>query len=157
MLKFSPARRTILGFALGWAGFGFWCRGAAVASDATVPVEQLHAGLVTIMKAGRTTSFRQRYETIGPIVSRTFDLDVILRQVIGSRWTLLPADQQTTLADAFRRYTVASYVANFDAYSGEQFEVAPTVRTIGPDRVVSTRIVTAAGKAHALDYVMRQE
>ena len=147
MSKFSPARRTVLGFALGWAGLSVWCGGPAVASEATEPVEQLHAGLVAIMKAGRATSFRQRYEMIAPIVSRTFDLDVILRQVIGPRWALMPADQQSALAEAFRRYTVASYVANFNAYSGERFEVAPAVRTVGPDRIVSTRILTAAGKA----------
>jgi phospholipid transport system substrate-binding protein len=157
MSKFSPARRTVLGFALGWAGLNFWYGGPAVASEATGPVEQLHAGLIAIMKAGRAISFRQRYEMIAPIIGRTFDLDMILQQVIGPRWALLPADQQTALADAFQRYTAVSYVANFDAYSGERFEVAPAVRTVGPDRVVSTRIVTTAGKAHALDYVMRQE
>ena len=157
MSKFSPARRTVLGLALGWASLNFCCCGPAVASEAMGPVEQLHAGLIAIMKAGHAISFRQRYEMIAPIIGQTFDLDMILRQVNGSRWALLPADQQTALADAFRRYTVASYVANFDAYSGERFEVAPAVRTVGPDQVVSTRIVTAAGKAHALDYVMRQE
>ena len=33
----------------------------------------------------------------------------------------------------------------------------PAVRAVGSDRVVATRIVSASGKAHALDYVMRQE
>ena len=64
MSKFSPARRIVLGFALGWAGLNFWYGGPAVASEATGPVEQLHAGLIAIMKAGRAISFRQRYEMI---------------------------------------------------------------------------------------------
>jgi phospholipid transport system substrate-binding protein len=153
-----PDRRTLLRLALGSAaavalGFGR----AAVASEVTGPVEQLHAGLMAMMKAGRTTPFRQRYEMIAPVVSRTFDLDTILRQAIGPRWASLPTDQQAALAEVFRRYTIASYVANFDGYSGERFEVVPVVRAVGGDRVVETRIVTASGTAHVLEYVMRQE
>jgi len=109
------------------------------------------------MKAGKSVSFRQRYDMIAPIVIRTFDLDKILRQAIGPRWVLLRSDEQAALADAFRRFTIASYVANFDSYSGERFEVTPVVRTVGVDRVVETRITTAPGKVHALDYLMRQE
>jgi phospholipid transport system substrate-binding protein len=133
-----------------------WGRPAA-ASEITAPVEQLHAGLITIMKAGKTVSFRQRYEAIAPVIGRTFDLEAILRQVVGPRWTKLPADQQAALADAFRRYTIASYVANFDTYSGQLFDTAPVVRAVGNDRVVETRIASPGGRAHAMDYVMRQE
>jgi len=133
-----------------------WGRPAS-ASDITAPVEQLHAGLMSIMKAGKTASFRQRYETIAPVIGQIFDLETILRQVVGPRWPSLPADQQAALADAFRRYTIASYVANFDTYSGQSFDTGPVVRPVGNDRVVETRIASAGGKVHALDYVMRQE
>jgi phospholipid transport system substrate-binding protein len=122
----------------------------------TAPVEQLHAGLIEIMKAGKTVSFRQRYDKIAPVIGRTFDLDVIVRQVVGPRWAALPPDQQAALEDAFRRYTVASYVSNFEDYSGERFEVLPGVTAVGNDRVVTTRIVTASGQAHVLAYVVRQ-
>jgi hypothetical protein len=94
------------------------------------------------MKAGKTVSFRQRYETIAPVIGRTFDLEAILRQVVGPRWPSLPADQQAALADAFRRYTIASYVANFDSYSGQRFDTAPVVRAVGNDRVVETRFAS---------------
>jgi phospholipid transport system substrate-binding protein len=112
---------------------------------------------MSIMKAGKTASFRQRYETIAPVIGHTFDLDAILRQVVGPRWALLPADQQAALADAFRRYTIASYVANFDTYSGQRFDIAPSVKAVGNDRVVETRIASPGDRVHALDYVMRQE
>ena len=153
----SPDRRTLMRLALGSAALAVGWSRAAVASEPTGPVEQLHAGLIAIMKAGKTASFRQRYDMIAPVVSRSFDLDTILRQTIGRRWTLLPADQQAALGDAFRRYTIASYVANFDSYSDERFEVAPVARIVGSDRLVETRIATASGKVHAMDYLMRQE
>jgi phospholipid transport system substrate-binding protein len=129
---------------------------AAIASETTAPVEQLHAGLIEIMKAGKSASFRQRYDKIAPVIGRTFDLEAIVRQVIGLRWTSLPAEQQAALTDAFQRYTIASYVANFDGYYGERFELLPTITAVGNDRVVQTRIVSPSGPAHALAYVMRQ-
>jgi phospholipid transport system substrate-binding protein len=141
---------VIIAVAVGWGR-------AAAASEITAPVEQLHAGLMSIMKAGKTASFRQRYEAIAPVIGQTFDLGVILRQVVGPRWASLPADQQAALADAFRRYTIASYVANFDTYSGQRFDTEPSVRAVGNDRVVETRIASPGGRVHALDYVMRHE
>jgi len=91
------------------------------------------------------------------VIGRTFDLEAILRQVVGPRWPSLPADQQAALADAFRRYTIASYVANFDSYSGQRFDTAPVVRAVGNDRVVETRFASPGDRVHAMDYVMRQE
>lgn len=153
----SLDRRTLVRLALGSAALSLGSVRAVAASEVTGPVEQLHAGLSAIMKAGRAASFRQRYEMIAPVIGRTFDLDTILRQAVGPRWASLPADQRAALEDAFRRYTAASYVANFDSDAGQRFEVVPAVRPVGSDRVVETRIVTASGRMHALDYVMRQE
>jgi phospholipid transport system substrate-binding protein len=157
MIPTAPDRRTLFWIALGLPALTIGWSRAATASEVTGPVEQLHTGLIAIMKAGKSAPFRYRYEMIAPVVSRTFDLDAILRQAVGPRWATLPPDQQAALADAFRRFTIASYVANFDNYSGQRFEVTPLVRPIGGDRVVETRISTVSGKAHVLDYVMRQE
>ena len=153
----SPSRRRLLWLALASATLSLGLGRAAAASEITAPVEQLHAGLIAIMKAGKTVPFRQRYDMIAPLIGRTFDLEVILRQVIGPRWASLPPEQQAALGDAFRRYTVTSYVANFDSYFGQHFEVVPAVRAVGSDRVVETRIASASGQAHLLDYVMRLE
>jgi phospholipid transport system substrate-binding protein len=150
----APDRRAVVQLALCWTVLG--TAPAALASEMTAPVEQLHSGLIEIMKAGKTAPFRQRYDKIAPVIGRTFDLDVIVRQVVGPRWAALPPDQQAALGDAFRRYTIASYVSNFDDYSGERFEVLPGVASVGNDRVVKTQIVTASGQAHVLAYVMRQ-
>ena len=153
----SSGRRVLLRLMLVTIAVAVGWGRPASASDITAPVEQLHAGLMSIMKAGKTASFRQRYETIAPVIGQIFDLETILRQVVGPRWPSLLADQQAALADAFRRYTIASYVANFDTYSGQSFDTGPVVRPVGNDRVVETRIASAGGKVHALDYVMRQE
>ena len=151
-----PDRRTVLRHALFLITAFLGVGSPAIASEMTAPIEQLHAGLIEIMKAGKAAPFGQRYDKIAPVIGRTFDLEAIVGQVVGPRWAALPPDQQAALADAFQRYTIASYVSNFDAYSGERFEVLPGVTAVGNDRVVKTQIVTAFGQAHVLAYVMRQ-
>src|SRR6516162_9106748 len=131
-----PDSRALLRLALASIALAFGLSRAAVASEVTTPVEQLHAGLMAIMQAGKTAPFRQ---------------------VIGPRLAVLPPDQRAAVGDAFRRYTIASYVANFDTYSGQRFEVAPVVRAAGSDRVVKTQVAAASGQGYVLDYVMRQE
>ena len=149
-------RRMLLRLALCGAAVVLGLPRAAIASETTAPVEQLHAGLIDIMKAGKSASFRHRYDKIAPVIGGTFDLEAIVRQVVGLRWASLPAEQQASLTDAFRRYTIASYVANFDGYYGERFELLPTITPVGNDRVVQTRIVSPSGQGHMLAYVMRQ-
>jgi phospholipid transport system substrate-binding protein len=152
----GPDRRTFLRHALYVTAALLGAGSPAIGSEMTAPIEQLHSGLIEIMKAGKAVPFRQRYDKIAPVIGRTFDLEVIVRQVVGPRWATLPPDQQGALGEAFRRYTIASYVSNFDDYSGERFEVLPSVTAVGDDRVVKTQIVTASGQAHVLAYVMRQ-
>ena len=148
-----PDSRALLRLALASIALALGLGRAAVASEVTTPVEQLHAGLMAIMKAGKTAPFQQRYDMIAPVIGRTFDLEVILRGVIGPRLAALLPDQRAAVGDAFRRYTIASYVANFDTYSGQRFEVAPVVRAAGSDRVVETQIAAVSGQGYVLDYV----
>ena len=80
----------------------------------------------------------------------------MLAASIGPSWNALPDDQKTSLRAAFRRYTVASYAANFDSYTGQTFQIAPAVRNIGDaGLIVQTRIVPTDGPTTQLDYVMR--
>jgi phospholipid transport system substrate-binding protein len=91
-----------------------------------------------------------------PVIDSVFDLDAILRQSVGSAWASMPPDQQDSLRQAFRRYTVSSYVNSFDSFNGQKFTVDPQTRPVGNnEQVVNTRITSASGEAHALDYVMR--
>jgi phospholipid transport system substrate-binding protein len=120
------------------------------------PVNQLVQGLLRVMKAGHSASFTERSNMLGPVIDQTFDLATILRESVGFTWQSLPADQQAALEQAFRRYTVSSYVNSFDDYNGQRFQVNPETRTVGDDEVVRTKIIPASGDGHTLDYVMRQ-
>jgi phospholipid transport system substrate-binding protein len=119
------------------------------------PIQQLTDGLLQIMKAGPATPFQDRFDMLAPVIDQVFDLDAILRQSIGSTWDSLPPSQQDTLRPAFRRYTVASYVNNFDHFNGQRFTVEPQTRPVGNgEQVVRSRITPLSGNSHVLDYVM---
>jgi len=124
--------------------------------DAAAPVAALNAGLIQAMRSGKATPFPQRFAALSPVVDRAFDLAATLQAVVGPRWAGLPPAQQSQLLDVFRRYTVASYVANFDSFGGEKLEVLPDSRSIGADQVVATQIVPAGGTPTRIDYVMRR-
>jgi phospholipid transport system substrate-binding protein len=128
---------------------------AKATSDVILPVQQLVDGLLRVMKAGSGIPFRERFATLQPVIDETFDLATILQESIGSSWAAIPADQQSMLTEAFRRYTVASYVNSFDAYNGQRFDINPETRAVGSEQVVQTRIVPRQGDSHQLDYVMR--
>jgi phospholipid transport system substrate-binding protein len=69
----------------------------------------------------------------------------------------MSADQQAALQQAFRRYTIANFAANFDSYSGETIQVNPEPRSLpNGDEIVTTKIIPTSGSPTTLAYVMRQ-
>jgi phospholipid transport system substrate-binding protein len=121
----------------------------------TRPVAALNAGLLAEMKTGRAVPFATRYAQLEPLIDRVFDLPAILQSAIGPpHWQALTPEEQTQLLDAFRRYTVSTYVANFDKFGGESFVILPDRRNIAEVTVVPTQIVPATGKPARIDYVL---
>jgi phospholipid transport system substrate-binding protein len=125
------------------------------ADTLTAPIDQLDAGLMTAMKNG-ATPFPQRYAALAPIVDSTFNLQQILQTTIGLKWASIPADKQKALLAAFRAFTIASYISNFDSDSGTTFRILPETRAVGADKVVESEIVPKDGDPTRMDYVMRQ-
>jgi phospholipid transport system substrate-binding protein len=121
------------------------------------PIQQLVAALVQVMKAGMGTPFQQRFNMLAPVIDKTFDLPAILQESVGAAaWANLAPGQQAMLLEAFRRYTVATYVNSFNQFDGQHFEVSPDTRAVGSEQIVKTKIIPRTGENHELDYVMRE-
>jgi len=131
---------------------------AADTRGAAAPVAQLDNALLAVMKAGsRGASFAARYAALRPVIERVFDLESVLAASVGFSWPTLSAPQKRALMAAFSRYTVATYIANFDSYNGQNFEVIPGVREVGNGEiVVRTRLHRRDRSPVMLAYVMRQ-
>lgn len=144
------ARRALL--------LGLVVPSVAVAQEAGPrgPIAGLNAALQQVMKAGRGTPFAARAATLRPAVERAFDLPAILAASVGPRFAAFAEAAKAELLEAFTVFTVATWVANFDADAGERFELVQETRALGQDQVVTSRIVPASGEATRLDYVMRQ-
>jgi len=126
-------------------------------ADATAPIRRLEDALLIAMKSGAQTPFPRRFATLAPVVDETFDLGAVLQASIGPRWSMLTPDQTASLQVAFRRYTVSSYVSNFDSYSGQTFRIEPNVRSVGSGEVVvQSHLVPKDGAPKELSYVMKQ-
>ncbi len=142
------------------ACFGFAMAHAAMAQaavpEAAAPIAALDQALETAMHEGKTTPFAQRYATLAPVVQQAFDLDTVLETSIGPRWQSFSPAEQQDIRSEFLKFTIASYVSNFNAFSGERFEISPDTRAIGTEQVVSTRIIPTSGDTARIDYVMRQ-
>lgn len=140
-------------------GAGVLLAPVAQAADlpaAALSVQHFNAGLLRVMKAGRTTSFADRLRMLTPVVEQSFDLPLILRRSVGSQWSKFADGAKASLLAAFEAFTVATWVDNFDNFDGEVFEIAPELRQVGQEMVVQTRIVPTTGDATRLDYVMRE-
>jgi phospholipid transport system substrate-binding protein len=156
----STGRRAVL--RAGWLGLAaaVLVTGRSRAQDGADPaggVEAFSNALLGSMRAGPGMSFTQRFAMLAPAVDRALDLDVILRTSVGLQWAGMSADQQAALQQAFRRYTIANFAANFDTYAGETIRVNPEPRSLpNGDEIVTTRIIPTSGSPTTLAYVMRQ-
>jgi len=153
-------RRSLMGAAILAAAAPLFAKAAfadAAPAGADATVQRFNDALLAALKAGKPAGFQGRYAILAPAVEQAFDLPSVLALSVGPRWASLSPDQQTRLLDAFRRYTVASYVANFDNYTGQTFSVSPDARSLGAGKVVvQSRIASASGSPTDLGYVMQQ-
>jgi len=136
-----------------------WRSASAAATDsaaAIAPIQRFANALLAAMKAGSGTPFAERYGALAPVIEQVFNLEAVLAASVGLSWETLPAAQKPELMKAFRRYTVATYAANFSSYNGQSFQVLPTTREVGNGEVVvQTKLLRADRSSVELDYVMR--
>ncbi|MBV9735655.1 MAG: ABC transporter substrate-binding protein [Acidisphaera sp.] len=131
----------------------------ALAQDAAAeqaPIRKLDDAILDVMKAGRQRPFRERYKSLEPALTQAIDIAAVLQGAVGLAWSSIPPAQQGALTAEFQRFTVATYVANFDSFSGERFELDKQLRAVGAEQVVQTRLVRPSGETTRIDYVMRQ-
>lgn len=153
------ARRALLRFTFAALASLALGPGQARAADAAVlaPIRALNEALSAVIKSGKATPFPERFDTLAPVVQRSFDLPTILRLVVGPRFAAFPPEAQEALLKEFHRFTVASYVVNFDGSSGERLQTLPGTRQVGDEQVVQSRIVFPKDDPVRIDYVMRNE
>jgi phospholipid transport system substrate-binding protein len=146
-------RAALLSAATAWTPL---VRPATAEPSVDQRLRELYVALDAIMRAGHIKPFAERFDALAPVVDRVFDLETVRKVSVGLRWDSMDAGNRGSLLRAYRRFTIATYVANFNKYNGEPFQILPGSRDSGSDRIVETEIVTG-GDHLRLDYVMRDD
>jgi phospholipid transport system substrate-binding protein len=149
----KTSRRSLLSLGLLLAALPAAAQTAA--DPAAQQIEQLHAVLLQAMHQAQQLGVEGRARLLAPAVEQAFDLPGMTRTAVGSRWSSFSAEEQRTVAEAFRRYTVASYAHNFNGFSGQSF-TTNRVEAQGEDKVVITTLNNPGGDPVNLTYRMRQ-
>ncbi|MFC7553897.1 ABC transporter substrate-binding protein [Pseudoroseomonas wenyumeiae] len=125
------------------------------ADPAAQPVEQLHAALLQAMQQAQSLGVEGRAKLLTAPVEQAFDLPGMARTAVGARWSGFTPEEQKAVAEAFRRYTIASYARNFSGFSGQSF-TTNRVEPQGEDKVVITTLNNPGGAPVNLTYRLRQ-
>ena len=126
---------------------------AADKNNAADTVETLHATLLEVMQNATDLGYGGRVEKLNPVLNETFDFTTIARIVTGQHWKTLDTDKQQRFVDTFGRLSAATYAANFNGFSGEQFKTLNVDEKRGR-YIVRTVIVKGDGEEVSLDYVV---
>ncbi|MDB5413193.1 MAG: hopanoid biosynthesis protein HpnM [Rubritepida sp.] len=125
--------------------------GAAIAA-----VERFHAALLAVMQDAPRLGARGRFDRLVPVMTRTFDLAAMTRIASGGSWVGFTGTDQTALVDAFTRWSIATYAARFDGYSGETFVTNGTQALANGDILVRTTLTRSGNQEPvALSYLLR--
>lgn len=131
---------------------------AAVAAPdpAAAQIERLDNALLDAMKSGKTVGITERSRKLAPVIESVFDLRAMTAFAVGPAWAGFSADQRQATIAAFTRLTIASYASNFHSFSGERFEIDPTVVPRGSEKIVQTHLQTPQKAPVSLVYRMHQ-
>ena len=126
------------------------------AGEISGPVDKLHATLLTVMKQANTQDITARFQTLRPVLASSFDMRLMTALSTGSYWSKAADDAKLRLVAAFQRFSVATYAARFDGWSGQSFETLGIQDGPRGTRLVRTRINRPQKDPVPLSYVVRK-
>ena len=119
-------------------------------------VRDFYDTLLATMKDGPTLGFAGRVDRLAPVITKSFDLPLMTRIAAGAQWASIASDDQHHLVDAFSRFSIASYAANFDSYDNERFEILGELPIQnGTGTIVETRLIPSKGDPVQMNYLLR--
>lgn len=129
---------------------------AAPASPSSI-VGKFHDHLLSVMKEAESLSVNDRFHRLSNPIDQAFDLWRMIRVASSPQWKSASESEQRQLFDTFRRLSIATYAAQFDGFSGQEFKTVS--ERPGPQKtvLVATKIVNSDGTDVGLTYVMKNK
>ncbi|SEH57309.1 ABC transporter substrate-binding protein [Magnetospirillum fulvum] len=129
----------------------------ARAGEAEAVIHAFNDRLLEVMKTGPKLGFKGRVEKLRPAVTAAYDMAAMTRATLGTAAAKLSPDEAARLAEAYTRFSVATYAAQFEEWNGEQFEVGTARDSTQGAVIVPSKIVPKTGEPVAIDYLLREE
>lgn len=128
----------------------------AIADDSAADevVARLESTLIENMKAGDSTSFDERFETLRPLLEEIMAIERMGRFLFGRDWASFEPAQREQFTQAFLDLSAATYAGQFNEFGGERFDPVEVVEQAEDRVVVKRRLTTGSGRKVAFDYLM---
>jgi phospholipid transport system substrate-binding protein len=123
--------------------------------DARALIEDFHGALLKVMKEAKELGVKGRYAKLEPAVARHFDIPLMVALATGNHWRSAEPAARKRLAQAFRRFSAATYASRFSGFSGQSFETLDDRDGPRKTRLVRTQIRRPDDPAVSLTYVTR--
>lgn len=118
-------------------------------------IQKLNATFIEVMKNAATLGYDGRYAALEPVLTDAYDFPEMTRVSSGRYWRDLTDPQKQQLIEMFKAYSLATYAARFDGFSGERFEVLDENPAPANSIRVNNQIVQANGEPIRIDYLLR--
>jgi len=119
-------------------------------------VEQLHTILLRVMQTADSIKFSERYSTLEPVITESFDTPVIAKVILSRYWKELTPQQHEDFIHLFNQQTIATYTSRFDSFNDDVFRTI-SVKQLKKGRIlVRTEIRSNGDDPVKLDYLMHK-
>lgn len=122
----------------------------------TAVVRQFDDALLAVLKEGDQLGYAGRYQRLRAVMQETFDLDFMAEKVLGKHWDTLSDADRRRWREVFGEFTVANYAANFDKFTGQQFEIRGEEPSASGSVLVKTLVKTPGREDVDLTYRLHQ-
>jgi phospholipid transport system substrate-binding protein len=133
------------------------CGSARAESDPRAAIQELSDRLIDVMKHGPALGFNGRKEKLQPVIASVYDMVAMTRTTLGVAGGKLSPEDAQKVADAYTRFSVATYADQFAAWNGERFEVDQPRAAANGMMLVPTRLIPGSGDPISIDYLMKED
>ena len=119
-------------------------------------IKDFNSMLLHVMKHAKSLDYIGRYETLKPVLIKTFDFSFMIKYAVGQPWKTLQTEPKQKLIEAFTDFTIATYADRFNGYSGEKIKTKNQQDGPRGTKLIKTELVKKDGSVIKFNYLLRK-
>lgn len=126
------------------------------AAGARQAVDRLNGVLIEVMKNAKPLGYQGRYSKLEPVVKQTHEFEAIAQIALGTYWKDLNDDQKKAFVEKLTDLSVATYAAQFNSYSGEEFKYESELPMKSNRITLRYQLIAPKEKPVKFEYILGQ-